>query len=125
LESGSGEVGGCCARGRQSARLDLRNCSAVRGEEEPPPPEPLSLPRGRVQVTILLPVGSEPGAYELQVLDSDLHARTLATGVAQLEDHVTTLRATTDVGLLTAGPYQLAIRHEGEQWRLFPLRIIE
>ena len=112
--------------GNKTARLDLQHYSAVSGDQKNPPQESLSLPRGRVEITILLPVGSEPGSYELHVLDSDrLHSRTSVTGAARLEDHVTTLRATADLALLAPGPYHLAIRRQDQHWRLFPLRIVE
>jgi len=70
-----------------SAQLDLRKYTAIRGEEKRPELEPLSLPPDRVRATILLPVGSEPGEYEIQVLDANLRSRVSANGTADLRDH--------------------------------------
>jgi hypothetical protein len=41
---------------------------------------PVSLPVGLVDLTLLLPVGSEPGTYDIQLLDSDLRSRATAAG---------------------------------------------
>jgi hypothetical protein len=106
-----------------SAQLDLRKYTAIRGEEKRPDLEPLSLPPGRVQATILLPVGSEPGEYEIQVLDADLRSRVSANGTADLRDHVTTLQAMLDLSSVNPGAYQLAVRRHNEEWRMFPLRL--
>src|SRR5262249_36085631 len=106
-----------------SAQLDLRRFTAIRGDEKQREPEPVSLPLGRVNATILLPVGSDAGMYEVQVLDSDLRSRISTSGAAQVQDHVTTLQATLDLRSLNPGSYQLAVRREDESWRMFPLRV--
>jgi hypothetical protein len=76
-----------------------------------------------LNVTILLPVGSEPGPYEVQVLDSNLQSKASAPGNAEIRDYVTTLRTTIELGSLTPGAYQLALRRHGEEWHLFPARV--
>lgn len=48
--------------------------------------------RPRSSLTILLPVGSQQGVYEVQVLDSELRSRAAATGQAEIRDFVTTLQ---------------------------------
>jgi hypothetical protein len=106
------------------AQLDLRKYTVVRGDEKPQELEPLTLPIGRVNATILLPVGSESGGYEVQVLDSDLRSRVSTTGTAELREHVTTLQAMLDLSTLTPGSYQLAVRRNDESWRMFPLRVV-
>ena len=102
------------------AELDLRKYTVARTDQSTPERPPVSLPRGRLTATILLPVGSEPGTYEVQILDSNLRSVASATGDAEIRDFVTTLRATLDLGSLRAGTYQLALRRHGEDWRLFP-----
>lgn len=76
-----------------------------------------------VGVTILLPVGSEPGSYEIQVLDSELKSRASATGQAEIRNYITTLQGIIDLNPLAPGAYQLALRRRGEDWELFPARI--
>ena len=58
--------------GERQARLDLRPFAVTRGDERTKVPEGLVLSRVRLKATILLPVGSEPGNYEVQILDGDL-----------------------------------------------------
>ncbi|MGH9371287.1 MAG: hypothetical protein ACRD15_07145 [Vicinamibacterales bacterium] len=79
--------------------------------------------RARLKATILLPVGSEPGEYEVQVLDADLKSRVSSTGNAAIIDYVTTLETTLDTSALPPGSYRLAVRREGEDWRLFPAHL--
>ena len=49
--------------------LDLRKYAVARSEQRAPELPPVSLPRGRLNLTILLPVGSEPDPRS-QILDS-------------------------------------------------------
>ena len=50
-----------------------------------------------MNATILLPVGSSPGAYEVRILDSDLRVRASAKGSAEIRNYITTLEAAIDV----------------------------
>ena len=103
--------------------LDLRQYAVPRSDEKQGDRKPLHLPRGRLSVTILMPVGSEPGSYEIQVLDSELKSRASATGRAEIRNYITTLQGTIDLNSLAPGTYQLALRRRGEDWQLFPARI--
>ena len=107
----------------QQARLDLRPFAVTRGDERTKEPEALVLSRARLKATILLPVGSEPGEYEVQILDGDLKSRASSTGSAAIVDYVTTLETTLDTSALPPGSYQLAVRREGEDWRLVPAQL--
>jgi hypothetical protein len=107
----------------QSARLDLRPLAVTRSEDRKVDAAPLEVPRGRVNATILLPVGASPGAYEIRILDKDLTARATAKGSADIRDFVTTLEAGIDASALEPGEYQLTLRREGGEWQMFPLRV--
>jgi hypothetical protein len=76
-----------------------------------------------VRVTILLPTGSEAGAYEIQVLDSGLKSLAGAQASGEIQNFVATLRSTLDLRAVPVGTYQLAVRRTGEDWRLFPARV--
>jgi hypothetical protein len=102
------------------AELDLRKYSVNRSEQPQTAPPPLSLQRGRLNATILLPVGSEPGPYEVQVLDSELLSKATASGEAAIENHTTTLKTTLDLRALPLGTYRLALRRQGDEWQMFP-----
>jgi hypothetical protein len=82
------------------AQLDLRPFAVTRGAERTTEPEGLVLPRARLRATILLPVGSEPGEYELQILDGDLKSRASSTGSAAIINYVTTLETMLDTDAL-------------------------
>lgn len=103
--------------------LDLRKYAVTRSDQEKVERQPIPLPRGRLSITVLLPVGSEPGTYEVQVLDSGLKSRGSASGEAEIRNFVTTLETTIDLSSLRPGAYQLALRRQGEDWRLFPAKV--
>jgi hypothetical protein len=107
----------------QQARFDHRPFAVRRGDERTKEPEGLVLSRARLKATILLPVGSEPGEYEVQILDADLKSRASSTGSAAIIDYVTTLETTPDTSALPPGTYQLALRRKGEDWRLHPAQL--
>ena len=105
------------------AELDLRPYALTRSEATPANREPLVLPRGRATLTVLLPTGSDPGDYEIQVLDRDLTSTASGAGTASITDYVTTLHTTLNLSSVQAGDYQLAVRRAGQQWQLFPVRL--
>jgi hypothetical protein len=100
--------------------LDLRPYSVTRSVETPDPPPQLELPRVVVELTLLLPVGSEPGAYDVQVLDSERRPLAFAQGEATIREFVTTLRVTLDLSEMTSGSHSLAVRRTGDSWRTYP-----
>jgi hypothetical protein len=106
----------------QVASLDLRPLAVTRSEEQKSA-GPLEVPRGRVDATILLPVGSSPGVYEVRILDRDLRVRMSTTASAEIRNYITTLEATLDTSGLDVGDYQLTLRREGGEWQMFPLRV--
>lgn len=104
----------------QPLQIDLRKYSISRTDQRTPVLEPVRLMRSAMNLTILLPVGSEPGRYDVELLDSALRSQASATGHAEIKDFVTTLQATMDLQSVHPGAYQLAVRHQGDDWRLFP-----
>jgi len=103
--------------------VDLRKYSVTRTELQKRDTGPVSLTRAKSNLTILLPVGSEPGEYEIQLLDSGLRSQASAIGEAVIRDFVTTLQTTVDLRPLSLGAYQLALRRHGEDWHLFPAEV--
>jgi hypothetical protein len=118
LTSGNGPVDA-----EVQAQLDLRPYAIVRGESQPTEPPSLRLPRGHVSLTLLLPTGSESGTYDVEVRDSTAVSRASAHGNADLRNHVTMLDVAISIGSLSPGTYQLAVRHVGDRWQEFPVRI--
>jgi hypothetical protein len=105
------------------AQMDLRTYAVERSEANSPKARPLVAQRAKLVLTILLPVGSEAGTYELQVMDSELRSQSNSLGEAQIENQVTTLRTLMDLRALSPGEYKLAIRRRGQDWSLFPLHV--
>jgi hypothetical protein len=103
--------------------LDLRPYALRRSAPQRGNLPPLVLQRAHITLTMLLPAGSEPGAYQVQMLDSRLASKASAAGDAELRNHVTTLQTSFDLASLSPGSYQLAIRRNGEDWQLFPAQV--
>jgi hypothetical protein len=120
---GTAETARSTSLAAQEARLDLRPFAVTRGDDRARDSAALTLSRARLKATILLPVGAEPGDYEVQLLDANLQSRATSKGSAAIVDYITTLETTLDTSALPPGGYQLAVRRQGEDWRLFPARL--
>ncbi len=100
--------------------IDLRPFSPMRGDTQPTSPAPIVVPRGRLDATIVLPLGTEAGTYDTQLRDQGLLAGAAATGSAELRGSVTTLRVRLDTASLPAGTYRFELRRSGSEWHNYP-----
>jgi hypothetical protein len=116
----AGQLSSAAVSADLTAKLDLRPYTVARSDERRAETDPVVIPQGRVTATILLPVGAEPGAYEIRLLDQDLELRASSTGSAAIRDYVTTLETTIDLRSIAPGRYQLALRRSGGEWQMFP-----
>ena len=114
---------GSAASAVRVATLDLRPYTVVRGDEPKREPDPLTIPPGRINATLLLPVASQPGMYDVRILDRDLRVRASARGSAEIRNYVTTLQTLIDANALGSGDYQLAVKHDDGEWQMYPLRL--
>jgi hypothetical protein len=106
----------------QKVTVDLRNRIIFRGEQAPSANSgPIQLPRGRLDLTILLPKGSEPGNYELQVSTELEKPLVTKTGMAVEQNGITALKVKVDVSNLSPGGYLLAIGGASGERREYPL----
>lgn len=105
--------------------VDLRNWSAVRSDEAPHSPgqKSLDLQRARATLVIYLPLGSQPGNYEVEIVSSKIHGALAASGVARIENGNTVLRVNFDLRKLSTGQYSLGIRQPPWDWRNFPFAL--
>jgi hypothetical protein len=71
----------------------------------------------------VLPIGSEAGHYEIRLLDESLQPRAHSAGDATIRNGQTRVQASLDLRNLTQGAYQLALRREGQSWRMYPARV--
>jgi hypothetical protein len=98
----------------QPVTLDLRRLSLARGEGRPQTGQPtLTIPRSRVRITFLLPVGSEEGPYEIQIVTGDGRLASLSRGQARILGEVTTLLAEADLRGFSPGRHELRLGRPG------------
>jgi hypothetical protein len=104
----------------EAAAIDLGKWPVLRGPEETPRP-PLELAKRPLDLTILLPVGDEPGQYEVEIFKEPGHPLWNGQGEAQLENHRATLHMRVDLSDWKRGQYILAFRGKGWDWTYGPL----
>jgi hypothetical protein len=108
-----------------TAVLNLESESTTRTLPQPGIPavvgELQRVPRGRLALSIYLPLGSQPGSYEIHLLKTQSDSTPLATfsGTAKIENGLTVLRISPDFSSQVPGTYIIAIRHEKESWRYY------
>jgi hypothetical protein len=103
--------------------LDLRPYAVTRSETNAPPTTPLALSPRRLGLSLLLPVGSEPGAYDVRLIGRGSQAAASASGQAEIVNFVTTLRVALDLSNVPAGEYRLAVRRDGDAWSFYPATV--
>jgi putative zinc finger protein len=99
--------------------IDLSHWVRPRGEQ-PPAQQPLQLARARLNLTIRLPIGEEPGEYQVAVRQGGT-TLVQTKGDGKLEDHITRLHVYMDCTNLNPGPHVLAIRQGEGAWEEFPV----
>jgi hypothetical protein len=108
----------------EMAVLDLRNRSPVRGDQQPAPSnDSASLPTRRLELTLYLPIGSERGEYEMQILREAETPLVSQKGNAALEDHNVVVRIRADLTGLDSGRYLLRLRRASYSWRYYPVAL--
>ena len=106
----------------QVAVLDLRKRGVARGETNNQDGD-LDLPKGRLKLSIYLPIGSEEGNYEVRILGRQNQVLMTAKGKAQMQGHLNVLMVEADTSAFEAGSHSLAIREVGWGWNRFPLKV--
>jgi len=110
----------------QTAVIDLRNRSPVRGEGQPSAADEViaSLPAQPLELSVYLPIGSEEGQYELRILrEGDAPLATIS-GSARFEGRITLLRVRTNLSDLAPGRYLLGYRKANFRWTNYPIRLV-
>lgn len=101
--------------------LDLRKRGVARGESNTQDGD-LNLPRGRLKLSIYLPIGSEEGNYEVRI--SGRQNQVLrAKGEAGMQGHLNVVTVEADTSAFKVGVYTLAIRQAGWGWNRYPLKV--
>jgi hypothetical protein len=103
--------------------LDLRNYGVTRSDAPAEDLPPLLLPRAKVNLTLLLPTGSEPGEYDVRLVGLDDEALASGLGRTGIRDFVATLTVTVDLTKSVRGPGRLVVRRQGEGVQSFPVTL--
>ena len=101
--------------------LDLRKRGVARGQNNNQDAD-LDLPKGRLKLSIYLPIGSEEGNYEVRISRRQKQVLT-AKGKAGMQAHLNVLTVEADTSAFEAGSYTLEIREVGWGWNRYPLRV--
>jgi hypothetical protein len=139
VETGiANQIGGVAQRGAsvppapspepryETALLDLRNASATRTVEPSisrSNVQPIEIPRGPLALTVQLPIGSDVGAYEVQIRKPNQPALRAAKGKATIENGITKLPVSLDTSSIQPGEYEFAWRLDDFSWRHHPILI--
>ena len=107
----------------QPLLIDYRAESTTRSEAGDPARPPLRLPRSNLFATVLLPVGAEPGQYELRFVDGNRRVRLGKQASAQLKDFAVRIEVVLDLRSFARGSYSMEIRRLGEDWDPHPVVI--
>jgi hypothetical protein len=105
----------------QANLLDLRERSALRGAEANPNRIPIELPRGALALSIYLPTGSEPGKYEVEIVEEPGKPLISAEGTAAFRDYIAVVEVKVDLQRLRPGLYLVGIRQAGWSWAYYPV----
>ncbi|MHB8412581.1 MAG: hypothetical protein ACYDDI_11640 [Candidatus Acidiferrales bacterium] len=106
----------------QKVTVDLRNRIVFRGEQPPSANSgPIQLPRGRLDLTLLLPKSDGPGNYEVRVSTELEKPLVTTTGIAVNQNGIPALKVKLDVSNLSSGGYLLVIGRAGVEQREYPL----
>lgn len=105
-----------------AALLDLRNASASRSTSSGISSKPIELPRGLLDLTIYLPVGSDSGQYEIQLRRGN-ETIAMEAGQGTIENGITRLSVIVDTRPIRVGEYQIAWRQRGFEWQYYPIAI--
>ena len=107
----------------QPLLIDYRGEGTTRSEAGDPARKSVTLPRASLEATILLPIGSEPGQYQLRLLDGDKRSKLTTEASGDLKDLAVRVNVKLDLRSVPSGAYTLEIRRPGEDWDPHPLII--
>ena len=111
-----------------TAKLDLKDFVVLRGLPETNTPALTGLRelrRGRLALTVTLPLASAPGDYEFEVLREPGKPLAFAKGEAQNQNGLTTVFVRLDLSAILPGGYFWGIRRDSQEWAYCPVRVIE
>lgn len=100
---------------------DLRNASPARGPG-PLRGAPVKLSRDLIQLTVILPIGSDPGRYNLRLVRESNVVAAASTDAAK-RNFTVSLIAILDLRLIEPANYSLEISRAGEHAESYPVLV--
>jgi hypothetical protein len=119
----SGRIGGTAQIAPEPATLDLKESSGVRRDAKTLERAVPVLPRRKLELTVVLPFGSEAGAYQFRLVDGEGRVLTSGEGAATIVSGTTTMKAMLNTSELREGDYRFAIRQAALDWIIYPVRL--
>jgi hypothetical protein len=107
----------------EPATLDLKDSSGTRGDEKALQKAVPVLPRRPLELTIILPFGSEAGTYQFQFVDAEGHVLKSGEATAAVSNGSTALKTKLDTSNLAAGDYRIGLRQQSFNWIIYSLRL--
>jgi len=102
-------------------RVDLASFSPTRGDAPNASEKKVHLPQKRLKVDFILPIGMEPGEYEIRLQDSTGAVLIDRRALGRLNDGLTSVQVDMDLAGTVRGSFTLMIRPPGLSWRRFPV----
>jgi hypothetical protein len=103
--------------------LNLRDSSGTRGDGKTLQDEIPILPRHPLELTIILPFGSEPGSYQFEWIDASGQVLMTGSGSASIHNGDTSLAARSNTSAFGPGDYKIGLRQGSFDWVLYPVRL--
>jgi hypothetical protein len=83
-----------------------------------------ALPVGDLDLKVRLPIGSQDGQYQIQILPEPGQAAVASgDGSAALEEHSVFLKTRINLNGLKPGKYYIAFRRVNSEWTVLPLEL--
>lgn len=101
-------------------KVDLAAFSPKRGDTNAEPERKIHLPRKLLRAEFLLPLGLEPGTYEIRLQDSAGAVLMNKSALGRVKDGTTSVELDIDLTSVGHGSFTLMIRPPGLDWRRFP-----
>lgn len=101
-------------------KIDLAVFSPKRGDTNAEPERKIHLPRKLLRAEFLMPLGLEPGEYEIRFRDSTGAVLMNKSALGRVKDGTTSVELDIDLTSVARGSFTLMIRPPGLDWRRFP-----
>ena len=104
-------------------RVDLSSFSPTRGDEAEDSRNKVHLPQKLLRVRFILPLGMEPGEYEIRLQDDAGTVFINKRALGHMTNGTTSMEMNMDLAGAHRGNFTLMVHPPGESWRKFPVVI--